>query len=67
MKQSLARVASDSELNQFVRDFVGEMVVDADGSIRAKETPIPGDQMDEAICAPGILAAAFWNRIAKAA
>jgi DNA invertase Pin-like site-specific DNA recombinase len=49
MKQSLARVASDSELNQFVRDFVGEMVVEADGSIRPKEAPVPRDQMAEAI------------------
>ncbi|MCK4626282.1 MAG: recombinase family protein [Phycisphaerae bacterium] len=49
MKQSLARVASDSELNQFVRDFVGEMVVEADGSIRPKEATVPGAQMAEAI------------------
>jgi chromosome segregation ATPase len=67
MKQSLARVASDSELNQFVRDFVGEIVVESDGSIRPKEAPVPGDQMAEAICARGILAAAFWNRIRDAA
>ena len=49
MKQSLARVASDSELNQFVRDFVGEMVVEADGGIRPKEAAVPGGQMAEAI------------------
>jgi len=66
MKQSLARVASDSELNQFVRDFVGEIVVEADGSIRPKEVPVPGDQIAEAICTRGILAAAFWNRIREA-
>ena len=49
MKQSLARVTSDSELNQFVRDFVGEIVVEGDGSIRPKEAPVPGGQMAEAI------------------
>ena len=49
MKQSLAQVASDSEINQFVRDFVGEIVVEGDGSIRPKEAPVPGGQMAEAI------------------
>ena len=49
MKQSLARVTSDSELNQFVRDFVGEIVVEGDGSIRPKEAPVPGGQMAEAV------------------
>jgi site-specific DNA recombinase len=49
IKQSLARVASDSEINQFVRDFIGEMVVDADGTIRPKQSPIPGGQMAEAV------------------
>jgi len=38
MKQSLVRVASDSELNQLVRDFIGEIVVEADGSLRPKDT-----------------------------
>ena len=66
MKQSLARVTSDSELDQFVRDFVGEMVVDADGAIHPKESPIPGGQTAEAICARGILAAAFWCRLREA-
>ena len=67
MKQSLARVASDSEVNQFVRDFVGEMVVDGDGSIRPKEASVPRDQMAEAICTRGILAAALWSRVREAA
>ena len=49
MKQSLARVTSDSELNQFVRDFIGEMVVEADGGIRPKDAPSPRDRMAEAI------------------
>ena len=48
MKQSLARVASDSELNQLVRDFIGEIVVEADGSLRPKDT-VPRYQMAEAI------------------
>ena len=49
MRQSLARVTSDSELNQFVRDFVGEIVVEGDGSIRPKEAPVPRGQTAEAI------------------
>lgn len=49
MKQSLAKVASDSELNQFVQNFIGEMVVEADGSIRPKGDIVPGDQMAEAV------------------
>lgn len=49
MKESLAQVASDSELNQFVRDNIGEIVVEGDGSIRPKEAPVPRDQMAEAI------------------
>jgi hypothetical protein len=49
MKQSLAQVSSDSELNQFIRDFVGEIVVEADGGIRPKEAPVPRVQIAEAI------------------
>jgi hypothetical protein len=67
MRQSLAQVTSDSELNQFVRDFVGEIVVESDGSIRPKEAPVPRDQMAEAIYTRGILTAAFWSRIREAA
>jgi len=49
MKQSLAGVTSDSQLNQFVRDFIGPMVVQADGSIHPRELAVPGGQMAEAI------------------
>ena len=50
-----------------VRDFVGEIVVEGDGSIWPRKAPLPGDQMAEAICARGILAGAFWKRVGTAA
>lgn len=37
-RQSLANVTSDSEFNQFVRDFVGPLVIAPDGTIAPKET-----------------------------
>jgi DNA invertase Pin-like site-specific DNA recombinase len=48
-KQSLAQITSDSELNQFVKDFIGEMVVEGDGSIRPKLAAGPRDQAAEAV------------------
>ena len=49
MKESLANVASDSEFNQFVQNFVGHIVIDENGSIQPKEQRDPRDQLAEAI------------------
>ena len=64
-KQSLAQVCSDSEFNQFVRDHVGEIVVEADGSLRPKDEPVPRAHVAEAICTQGLAPQAFWGRFSQ--
>ena len=43
-KESLANVATPGQLNEFMREFVGPMVVREDGSIARLKVSVPDDE-----------------------